>query len=154
MGADQSVSATLGPGGGSIELVGQQGKSSGVSFRLDFPPGAVEQGTTVRLTETSVPPPAEFEDWSPVYLIEPRGLLLRKVVAVSVPMGSNGSFGSSGSISLGRELALYQRDEFTSCAFSRLPDSYGNAGFEQASLTFLGYLFVGMPKSGDKATCP
>jgi hypothetical protein len=154
MGADQSVTATLGPEGGSIQLVGQQGKSSGVAFRLDFPPGAVEQATTVRLTETSVPPPAEFEDWSPVYLVEPRGLLLRRVVALVVPMSSNGSFASSGVVGVPREIGIYERDEFTTCVFARLPDSYTNAGFEQASLTYLGYLFVGAPKSADKSACP
>jgi hypothetical protein len=154
MGADQSVTATLGPGGGSIELVGQQGQSSGVSFRIDFPPGALRQTVTLRLTETSVPPPAEYEDWSPVYLVEPRGLLLGKVAAVRAPFGSNGSFASRGFFTLPAELALYQRDEFQSCSFAPLFDSYTNAGFEQASLTYLGYLFVGAPKPADRAACP
>lgn len=154
MGADQSATATLGSAGGSIELVGQQGQSSGVSFRIDFPPGALSQTVTLRVTETSIPPPVEYEDWSPVYLVEPRGLLLGKVAAVRAPFSSNGSFATTGSIAMPSGLALYQRDEFQTCAFVRLTDSYTNAGFEQASLTSLGYLFVGAPKMADQAACP
>ncbi|MGO9288793.1 MAG: hypothetical protein ACLQIJ_08590 [Polyangia bacterium] len=154
MGANQSVTATLGPTGGSIELVGQQGQSSGVPFQIDFPPGAFTQTVTLRLTETSVPPPPEYEDWSPVYLVEPRGLALDKVAAVSVPFGSNGSFATTGFIAIPAGLGLYERDEFQSCSFTRLTDSYTNAGFEQASLFYLGYLFVGVPKTADQAACP
>jgi len=154
MGADQSVTATLDAKGGSIELVGQQGKSSGVSFRIDFPPGAFSQEVTLRLTETSILPPIEYEDWSPVYLVEPRGLLLGKVAAIRAPFSSNGSFASTGMVYVPAGLGLYQRDEFQGCSFTRLADSYTNAGFEQASLTYLGYLFVGAPKTSDQTACP
>jgi hypothetical protein len=154
MGADESVTSSLGPSGGSIELMGQQGKAAGVSFRIDFPPGALSQDVTVRVTETSIPPPVEYEDWSPIYLVEPRGLLLGKVAAVRVPWSSNGSFASSRIVYAQAGLALHQRDELQTCAFAPIADSYANAGFEQASLTSLGYLFVGAPKSSDKSACP
>ena len=85
-------------------------------------------------------------DWSPVYLIEPRGLKLAKVAALRIPWSSN----LMGTIP---RLAIYEREETGSCQFSPLVDSYTNAGFEQASLTQLGYLIVGTASTSALANC-
>ena len=146
MGTNETVTASVGSGGGSISLEGQQGDTSGATFRLDIPPGALGQDTRISITETSVPPPSGFMDWSPVYLIEPRGLKLAKVAALRIPWSSN----LMGTIP---RLAIYEREETGSCQFSPLVDSYTNAGFEQASLTQLGYLIVGTASTSALANC-
>jgi hypothetical protein len=146
MGVGQTVYMYIGSGGGSIGLLGQQSARSNVPFGLTIPPGALEADTLISLTETDLPPPGGLLDWSPVYLVEPRGLLLHKVAGLQIPWSSNAS-------SIPSNLAIYARDENGSCGFKPLVDSYTNAGFEQASLTQFGYLFVGVPSAIDPSTC-
>ena len=98
------------------------------------------------MEETDLPPPSGFLDWSPVYLIEPRGLSFSKVAGVQLPWSSNLT-------QIPGTLAIYARDENGTCGWKPLIDSYTNAGFEQASLTQLGYLFVGVPSTIDPSTC-
>jgi hypothetical protein len=147
MGAGKTVYASIGPAGGSLILLGQQSASSNVPFAIKFPPGAFATDTRISATETDIPPPKGFIDFSPVYLVEPRGLTLAKVAALQIPWSSNISTIAPGSLS------IYARNESGSCAFQPLVDSYTNAGFEQASLTSLGYLFVGIPSAGDPSQC-
>ena len=85
-------------------------------------------------------PPAGLDDWSPVYLLQPRGLQLAKAATLRVPWSSNLT-------NVPGALAIYARDESGSCGFARLPDSYTNAGFEQGLLTELGYLLVAAPST-------
>jgi hypothetical protein len=146
VGANESASAEIGPEGGTLMLMGQQGKSSGVAFSIDFPPGAFATATMVKVTETSLPPPHELIDYSPVYLVEPFGVWLAKLAAVRVPWGSTSGVTANG-------LAIYERDE-TTCAFAPLGDSYVNAGFNQGSIAHLGYLLAGAPRTAAGASCP
>jgi hypothetical protein len=146
MGVGQTAYLYIGPGGGSISLHGQQSASSNVPFGLTIPPGALDADTLISVRETDLPPPSGFADWSPVYLVEPRGLLLHKVAGLQIPWSSN----AMGVIP---KIAIYARDENGSCGFKSLVDSYTNAGFEQASLTEFGYLFVGVPSTIDPSTC-
>lgn len=64
-GADETIKSTIDAAGGKVQLHGQQGKASGVAFSLDFPPKAYAAPTVVRITETSMPPPADLVDFSP-----------------------------------------------------------------------------------------
>ncbi|HVT07792.1 MAG TPA: hypothetical protein VHO67_10045 [Polyangia bacterium] len=146
MGAGQTSYATIGPAGGQIMLLGQQSKTTNVPFGIKFPPGALVTDTRISVTETDLPPPSGVLDWSPVYLVEPRGLELAKVASVQIPWSSNLT-------ALPNTLGIYARDESGSCAFKRLVDSYTNAGFEQASLTQFGYLLVGVASTVNPATC-
>jgi hypothetical protein len=148
VGAGESASATIGPEGGTLSLVGQQGKSSGVAFQIEFPPGAVPTPMTITVTETTVPPPGDLVDYSPVYLVEPRGLGLGKLSPVRVPWGS-----TSGPVA--QDLAIYARAESAGgCAFTPLGDNDLNAGFNQGSIDHLGYLVVGAKRTDAEASCP
>ncbi len=145
MGVGQTAYMYIGPEGGDIGLLAQQSARSNVPFGLTIPPGALDANTLISVTETDLGPPSGFLDWSPVYLVEPRGLSLHKVAGLQIPWSSNESSASN--------LAIYARDENGSCGFKSLVDSYTNAGFEQASLTEFGYLFVGAPSTIDPTTC-
>jgi hypothetical protein len=146
MGVGETAYATIGPAGGELMLVGEQGKASGVAFAIEIPTGAVASDTRISVTETDLPPPSGVLDFSPVYLLEPRGLALAKVAGLQIPWSSNQSL-------IPNALGIYARDESGSCAFKRLTDSYTNAGFEQASLTDLGYLLVGLASTTNPAAC-
>jgi hypothetical protein len=146
MGVGQTAYTYVGPEGGSIYLLGQQSAKTNVPIAIDIPPGAIATQTLISVSETDLAPPSGFVDWSPVYLVEPRGLQLAKVAGLQIPWSSNISPPPTN-------LAIYARDENGSCGFKALVDSYTNAGFEQASLTELGYLFVGVPSTVDPSTC-
>jgi hypothetical protein len=146
MGVGQKSYLYLDASGGSVILLGQQSAKTNVPFALTFPPGAVNTLTLVSIEETDLPPPSGFLDWSPVYLVEPRGLALAKVAGLQIPWSSNVS-------QIPSTLAIYARDENGTCGWKPLIDSYTNAGFEQASLTELGYLFVGVPSAINPSTC-
>jgi hypothetical protein len=146
MGVGQKSYAYIDSSGGSLFLIGQQSAKSNIPFELTIPPGAVNTLTLVSVEETDLPPPSGFLDWSPVYLVEPRGLTLAKVAGLQIPWSSNVS-------QIPSTLAIYARDENGSCGWKPLVDSYMNAGFEQASLTALGYLFVGVPSTINPSTC-
>jgi hypothetical protein len=149
MGAGESAAQVIGPEGGQISLLGQQGKASGVPFQIVFPPGAVAAATTIRVTETQVSPPDGYVDHSPVYLIEPRGLKLARIAALQVPFSV-----ASGVPFAQKDFAVFERAETGACAFARIADSYTNAGFEMSSLTELRYLFVGSVKTAAQQGCP
>lgn len=144
-GVGEFASRTIGPEGGTIQLTGQQGK--GVPFQITFPPGALSVATKITLTETSAPPPGELTDYSPIYLIEPRGLRLANLAFVRVPW-------SSSSEAIARDLAIYARSEDGSCSFERVGDNYTNAGFNTGSVGTLGYLGVGAPRAPKDQNCP
>jgi hypothetical protein len=143
-GVGEFVSTDIGPEGGTIAIAGRQGPESGVNASLTFPPAALAQPTTIVLTETAIPPPSDFIDWSPVYEVEPLGLDLGAATAVQFPWSNLGGFVPPLSI-------WFSSDG--SC-FARLPDSYTNAGFEMGSTRKLGYFLVGAPRSSSTATCP
>jgi hypothetical protein len=146
MGVGQTAYATIGPAGGMLMLHGQQSNRTNVPFEVTFPPGALTTDTRISVTETDLPPPSGIIDFSPVYLVEPRGLTLAKVASMQIPWSSNLT-------AIPSTLAIYARDENGTCGFKRLGDSYTNAGFEQASLTEFSYLLVGYPSTVDPATC-
>ena len=149
VGVGQSVELTIGPDGGTISLVGQQGASSGVPFKIDFPPGALAQPTVVRVTETTIPPPKDFMDFSPVYRVDPQGTALAVAAKLQIPWGNLDG--------MGPRLGTYALTDPTldgGCTFTRIDDSYMNAGFEQSSLLRFGYFFVGAPKTDATANCP
>jgi hypothetical protein len=148
-GAGQSVEMTIGPDGGTISLQGQQGASSGAPFEIEFPPGALAAPTVVRVTETTVPPPKDFIDFSPVYRVDPQGTTLAAAAKLQIPWGNLDGGGPRLS-----SYALTDPTTDGGCTFTPIADSYMNAGFEQSSLVRFGYFFVGAPKTDATATCP
>ena len=144
-GAGESASATIGPGGGEVTLRGQQGASSGVVFRITFPPGAIATPTMITVTETTVLPPVGSVDWSPVYRIDPVGLVLAAPATLMVPW-------SQGQGSISGEPTLFWSGSST-CSLARVPSSYVNAGFNQGNVGRLGYAMVGYAELGQAVTC-
>ena len=143
MGANESVSATIGSKGGTLALRGQQGK--GVQMQLEIPPGALSADTVITITETSFRPPASHIDYSPVWQFAPIGLTFAKPVKVTMPWSNQ-----DGTVS--NALASYWSAD--GCTWEKLADSYINAGFQNASTLRLGYGFVGYPKTGPTVRCP
>jgi hypothetical protein len=146
-------SATIGPSGGKVQVQGRQGVASGVAAQLAFPPTAIATPTDIKLIETAIPPPQDLLDWSPVYLAEPAGLTLAARTPVQFPWGS-GPFPATQSplVITAAGLSIWFSADGT--CFTRVPDSYTNAGFEQASVTQLGYFIVGVPRTAASSTCP
>ena len=146
-------SATIGPSGGSVTVQGRQGVASGVVAQLVFPPTAIATATDIKLIETAIPPPQDLLDWSPVYLAEPAGLTLAARTPIQFPWSSGPAPPPQGpSVTTAAGLSIWFSADGT--CFTRLPDSYTNAGFEQGSATQLGYFIVGVPRTASTANCP
>jgi hypothetical protein len=143
VGVGEFVTASIGSNGGTLDLAGRQGIVSGASADIEFPPTAFASTTDVTLIETAIPPPHDLLDWSPVYRLDPLGAALATPATVRLP------WSNSAEIAVG--LSVWASSDGT--CFTRLPDSYTNAGFEQASIESLGYLIVGTTEAA-AATCP
>lgn len=146
MGVGESIATILGSAGGSLDLTARQGASSGVGFKIDVPPTTLHSDVEVRITETTTPPPAEFVDYSPIYLVEPGDLSSQVRINLTVPYGGN-----DGRIP--RTLAIYAAAD-PQGPFERVADSYVNAGFLQGSITHFGAFFAGSPRTDAEAACP
>jgi hypothetical protein len=146
-GTGASASATIGPAGGTLSLVTG---TSGVTLELDVPAGALAETTQLTVTELPGPTPTDYTDYSPVYKLAPTNVTFKVPAHLRLPWSLALK---AGVVFYGKkELSIY----FASCApdgFARLPDSYVNAGFSQASLDRLGYVFAGYPASLDPALC-
>jgi hypothetical protein len=143
-GVDQSATAMIGRDGGTVTLVGQQG-----TIALVFPPTALAFLTTITVTETSIPPPQGFVDYSPIYRVDPIDITFSAPVGVTVPF-SNGR----GSDTFDGNLALFWS---TSVAepfeLERLTGSSPNAGVIEAAILNGGYGIAGYGSSGNVPYC-
>ena len=144
MGVGEAVTVPIDAKGGTVAIRGRQWAQSGVDAAVDFPPTALATATDITLIETAIPPPHDLLDWSPVYRVEPLGLALAAPAPLRLPW-SNLS-GSVPSLSI-----WFSPDGH---CFTRVPDSYTNAGFEQGSATQLGYFIVAAQRSAATASCP
>jgi len=145
VGTGQSASASIGTKGGTVTLNGTP-STVGVPVTLTIATNALSQSGTVTITETTLAPPAGYVDESPVYDIEgPAGATLVGPAAVSIPSQNNLRIGSL-------QLSIYTSAD--GIAYSRIQDSYINAGFLQGSLSKFGFLFAGYPQTAaDLAAC-
>ena len=75
MGTGETVTETVGPEGGEIELSGAT---------VTFPAGAVSTATAITITETTMPTPAGYRAFSPLYRFEPEGLVFASPLTVSI----------------------------------------------------------------------
>jgi hypothetical protein len=147
-GIGNNASVTLDPQSTAdtdLKLEGRQGPASGVAATIYFAPGAVQTPTVVTLIETSIAPPNDILDWSPVYAAEPLGLTLGTGAGLELPWSNTLN-------AVPRDLAVWFSPD-GSC-FTPLPSSYTNAGFDQATITQLGYFIVGNPRTSATAACP
>jgi hypothetical protein len=138
VGVGESTTALIGPEGGQVTLMGQQGKASGVAFSLDIPPTALDEPTEIVVTETDIAPPEGFVDYSPVYRIDPLRTTFAVPVTVLVPWSNSG-------YTIDPALSIYFARS-ADAAFVRVADSLGNAGFSKAGLESTGLLFAGYPE--------
>ncbi|MDP1824978.1 MAG: hypothetical protein Q8L48_17100 [Archangium sp.] len=142
-GVGESASATIGPAGGVVMLMGQQGIASGVPFTITFPPTAIATPTLITVTETTLLPPPGSVDWSPVYRIDPVGLVLAAPATLKVPWSQGPIWGAP---------TLFWSGAST-CMLERLPSSYSNAGFNQGNVGRLGYAMSGYAEIGQAPMC-
>lgn len=135
-GAGVSISSAVGSSGQRLALGGTP-STSGVPATATIPGTTLPRATSVTLTELTTPPPEGFVDASPVYKLEPLSLVLSAPGEISLP--GNNRFEQGW-----EQLAIYYTPSVDQ-AFERMPDSYANAGFYQATLQRGGYFFVGAP---------
>ena len=145
LGVGESSAATLGGDGGTVALTGQQGKASGVPFSLTVPTAALVAPVAFTLTETTIPPPAGYVDYSPVYRVAPGDVIFAVPATLTVPWGNVGGAVSSS-------LTLYAATDEAS-PFRRVDGVVGNAGFLQATITQGGLFFAGYPASDAGPAC-
>lgn len=158
-GTGESVSATIGPEGGTLtlerEAVDFRERHLPDRFTIRFPPGAILTPTLITVTELAEPPPADMVDWSPMYRIEPVGLALEVVAEVEV------RFSQGTGPAYGRPALFWSSS--SDCRLERLPGSsigvpttdriravndinYGQVGR-------LGFAISGYAKKGDAQAC-
>jgi hypothetical protein len=142
VGAGTSSSAEVGPEGGTVQLSGTE-STRGVPVELRIQPGALGERVVIRITETTLPPPAGFEDWSPIYHFEPEGLTLAVPAELRIPW-TTGGVTPTGGFSVGPELMVFW-SHGNPCELSQI-DSYRNAGFSQANVQRLGYGVAGVAR--------
>lgn len=144
-GAGTSTETLVGPAGGDAALEGTP-STIGVPFRARVFAGSLDSDTNLVLSETTLPPPDDFFDVSPVYRIEPDGLDFTNGGEVSLPYQV-----PSGLVP--REISIYYA-ESPDGPWTLMADSYDNAGFEQATLVRSGYFISAYPKVGELTACP
>jgi hypothetical protein len=144
-GTGVSTSQKVGARGATVSLSGS-GSTVGVAAKATIPAGALQQETDITFTELKSPPPQGYTDYSPVYKLEPIDLALGSPGEILLPYYNRPS-------SIPRALSIY-RAESPEGPFTRMADSYINAGFSQATLIRGGYYFVGYPTPEEEKHCP
>ena len=71
-----TAARTIGPAGGVVALDG---------VRLEVPAGALSAETMIRITATTLPAPAGYTLYSPVYRFEPEGTVFARPVSLTLP---------------------------------------------------------------------
>jgi hypothetical protein len=147
-GSGAKAQAMIGPQGGTLTL--DTHSPEGVVLTLMVPPGALQKATLISVVELPGTTPTGYTDYSPVYSFEPTGLQLSAPAKLNLPWDV--VIESGFSLSTPRELSIYESATPTD-GYARLADSYANAGFSQASLSTLGYVFAAYPASVDPGFC-
>ena len=149
-GTGQAASTSIGSKGGTVTLDGTP-STKGVPVTLTIPANGFSRPVDVTIAETALAPPAApptgYVDESPVYDIEgsPLVIPLPGPATVSLPFQNNSNLVAS-------QLGIYTSSD--GITYSRVQDSYINAGFLQGSLSRFGFLFAGYPQTAaDLAAC-
>jgi hypothetical protein len=147
-GVGQSVTQVLGNAGGSLALLGQEGEVA-----LFVPPTALSGPTSITLTETNIPPPAGFVDYSPAYRLEPLDQVFAEPVKVQVPISNGNGFDVADN-----NLAIFWSASGTASGMSDytlspLPASALNAGFVTGTTLRGGYFIAGYAHPGSAVAC-
>jgi hypothetical protein len=143
VGSGSASTTTLGREGGTAALSGTR-STRGVPFSLEIFAGSLDTNVKVKLSELAIPTPEGYEDWSPIYAIEPTSLELKNGGALALPW----EVPHPGGGSVPRTVGIFTAESLDG-PWERLPDSYLNAGFSQATVLTGGYFFVGLPRTDD-----
>jgi hypothetical protein len=145
-GLDELASAEIGRPGGVVALTGRQGAWGGLQAVLTIPPNVLDRDLAISLRETSIPPPKEFVDWSPVYELGPACVNGTALMTLRLPYSNLG--GTSGALAL-----YFAKDAFS--PFTPGAFRFTNDGrYLEADISQFGLFFVGFPKTGSQLSCP
>jgi hypothetical protein len=146
VGIGESTWAIIGPNGGIVALMGRQAIASGALTELVVPTRTLDAAVAVTIAETSIPPPKEYIDWSPVYEVGPACIKPAYVMRLRLPHSNRSGLDTNG-------LTVYYAKDRNSI-FVPVPNSYVNAGFSEVGIAAAGLFFVGTPKPPEQAACP
>ncbi|HSU42058.1 MAG TPA: hypothetical protein VLJ38_20905 [Polyangiaceae bacterium] len=142
-GSGTSKTRRIGADGGTAALDGTRA-TRGVPFSVTAFAGSLTKPVDVKLSELAAPTPDGYEDWSPIFALEPFSLEFVNGAALEIPW----AVPHAGGGTISRELTT-----FTSASldgpWQPLADNYVNAGFCQATLLTGGYFFVGYTAPSD-----
>jgi hypothetical protein len=147
-GADWGVTATIGPEGGNVVLRTTPYLTGMGAFGvvLRIPPNALAQPTTIRIVETSVPPPSGFADAAPTYVFEPLGLRFATPALLEMPwMGVESS---------STQPILYWSSEADPCQLEPIAGDRVDFGFNWGTVTRLGWAAIGRSLPATTPACP
>jgi hypothetical protein len=136
VGTGKSSTVEIGPAGGVVRLTGTA-STLGVDVELTIPANALSESVEITVTETAVPTPGGFSDWSPLYYFSSS-----KPVELAFPADLRMPWNNSDGVG-DPALSIYWSSEADSCELVPLDDNYVNAGFNQGSVSFLGWAIVG-----------
>ncbi len=125
-----SAALTIGPEGGSIVLGGA---------RLSIPAGALHEAQEIRITVSSEAGPTAFGHFSPVYRIEPEGLVLDAPAHLTIPFEGRDDVAT-----------VFHHNERTAAYIAE--QTQVNADLAGADLAVLGRAFVGSG-TADASAC-
>jgi hypothetical protein len=114
-------------------------------FSIDLPPMSLPSATTFIFHETTIPPPVEYVDFSPILVIAPF-VTLRSPAKITLTVRNEPD------VPLTNVSIYAAKDQFS--PFTRVADSSVEGGVVRGSVTELGAFFAGYPKSADQKDCP
>ncbi len=87
--ADGGSDAMVGTGGTVTMMIGASGGEVALGdLRLTVPAGALASTTAITITETTMPTPAGYRAFSPLYEFEPAGLMFSMPATLTLPIRS------------------------------------------------------------------
>jgi hypothetical protein len=147
-GTGEKVGVMVGPGGGTVDLPGHGTFYSYTEIAI--PPGALSAWTFVTITELTGLTPTGYTDLSPVFAIEPTGLLLAKRAKVTIPWDI---YLAAGFPFINPKQSFVYASASPSSGFAPLADSGGGFGVDTGTVDRFGYVFAGYPATLDPPFC-
>jgi hypothetical protein len=137
----------IGSDGSSFGKITTDGGGVGLgSFFILVPRMALPSMTTFVVHETTIPPPVDYVDFSPITVVAPQIATLAPVtVTIKNVMNAPGVPRTA--------VAIYAaKDQYS--PFTRVEDSRFENDVVRGSVSQIGAYFAGYPKSADQANCP
>jgi hypothetical protein len=139
-GTGKSATTRIGPDGGTASL----SLPRSVPFQVEVFAGSLSSDVDLTLTELAESTPEGYEDWSPIFAIEPLAVDFLNGGALEIPW----EVPHSGGGTVPRALTTFTAASLDG-PWLPLADNYVNAGFCQATVLRGGYFFVGLAAADD-----